>query len=313
MSGQLNYTGTDIPIANPSAGNLVPATPVPAVAPLATVDNVVVATAPTVATPAPAVAPLATVDNVVVATAPTVATPAPAVAPLATVDNVVVATAPTVAPPRVAQAAPPRPNFAIIIPNAPTPANLILGVVHPNFEWFPNQGPPQAHGLPGNGSNYLVMSCSTSQLVPYASSTTLTVLALPFTHHVRADATRAQPNQVLGRPSYITAFAIDSRGTVNSTPCPQCQYKIASGRGLVFSECRSLPGHFDNGNDVSACSNCKWPDYAKDCGNAEGKRAPKKSKDPSPKKKGGSRTPQAASRALSRAAAALAASRDVKT
>jgi len=59
-----------------------------------------------------------------------------------------------------------------------------------------------------------------------------------------------------GRPSYINAFLIQSRGSDCTTPCSACQ---KSG-GHPFVRCKRLQG-FWNGS----CANCKWKDHSKNC------------------------------------------------
>lgn len=64
-----------------------------------------------------------------------------------------------------------------------------------------------------------------------------------------------------GRPSYINAILIQSRGSLNITPCEACTATLRRPVGpRPFTECRSLPG-FCGG----CCGNCKWRDYGAQC------------------------------------------------
>ena len=66
----------------------------------------------------------------------------------------------------------------------------------------------------------------------------------------------ATPEQVAtGRPSYVNATLIQSRGVVNDVACEACRTKRNP-----FEECRSLPGEWEG-----ACGNCKWKDHGSRC------------------------------------------------
>ena len=83
------------------------------------------------------------------------------------------------------------------------------------------------------------------------------VFALPggSLYYVRG---RMNPMQILpGRPSYINALLMQSRGFKQAVACTRCQDRK---KRSVFPECRRVPGHFG-----SCCGNCKWPDKASYC------------------------------------------------
>jgi hypothetical protein len=63
-----------------------------------------------------------------------------------------------------------------------------------------------------------------------------------------------------GRPSYIKAFLVHSRGLPANYPCNKCANVRYGDDFAAFAGCVSIPGVWGG-----ACSNCIWPDAAASC------------------------------------------------
>ena len=106
---------------------------------------------------------------------------------------------------------------------------------------------------------FLVLLVGEQQLAQWVySPQAQLILALPGENLTIVQGA-IQPRQVLsGRPSYINAILIQSRGRTVGQECGCC----AGRAGLrPFLQCRTAgPEHFDG-----ACGNCKWRDHAARC------------------------------------------------
>lgn len=85
-----------------------------------------------------------------------------------------------------------------------------------------------------------------------------TVQALPVQRAISWAPGSLQASQIVsGRPSYVNALLIYTRGLV-SAPCGLRCHTNHSNR--PFSQCVRIPGYWDG-----CCANCKWLDWASQC------------------------------------------------